>query len=351
MPVDRKGRGLSRGIWRHASLAAVVPPEFQRSLGEGDTPLLTAPRLAELVGMRTLYLKLDSQNPTGSFKDRGTAAVLATALARGATHLIEDSSGNAGASAAAYAARSGIKCTIYAPASAPAAKLRQAEAFGATIVAVQGNRTAVTLAARGAARSEHVYHLDHNANPLFVDGMQTLAFELIEQLGVVPPLVLPVGGGSLLAGLYQGFSRLLARSGPLQQRGSPIQLPALFAVQSEACDPLVRAFANGWSRPLAVQPQPTVAGGISIADPPRGAALLEALRRSNGGAVAVSEEAIRRWGTLLARLEGVYAEPTAAAAVAGAARLVAAGQIPASGAAVVVITGTGLKDSVQAGRG
>src|SRR5436305_13935332 len=134
---------VSSGIWRFTEYLPAMQPEHRISLGEGSTPLIDAPRLAEAAGIARLYLKLDSQNPTGSFKDRGTAVAVAEALARGATHLVEDSSGNAGASAAGYAARAGLRCTIYAPEAAPAAKLRQAEAYGARVVRVAGSRAAV----------------------------------------------------------------------------------------------------------------------------------------------------------------------------------------------------------------
>lgn len=330
--------GASQGIWRFAGRLAGLDAGPRVTLGEGATPLVAAPRLAEAIGIATLYLKLESQNPTGSFKDRGSAAAVSAALAAGATQLVEDSSGNAGASAAAYAARAGLRCAIYAPASAPAAKLRQARACGARVVTVAGSRADVTRAAERAARARAVYHLNHNANEAFVHGTQTLAAELAEALAGDYAVVMPVGGGSLLAGCHDGFAQL-----------APTRSPRLFAVQPEACAPLVRALAAGWDAPLPVEAGPTIAGGITIADPPRGARLLRALRASGGGAVAVGDEQIVRWGRLLARLEGVYAEPTSAAAVAGLAQLVATGTIPASSAAVAIITGSGLKDPERSG--
>ncbi len=327
---------LSQGVWRFGDLGlSGIAPGQRVTLGEGGTPLIEAPRLADAIGLTRLYLKLESQNPTGSFKDRGTATAIAQAIARGATQLVEDSSGNAGASAAAYAARAGLRCTVYAPASAPAAKLRQAEAYGARVVPVEGDRAAVTRAARQAAKAKAVYHLDHNGNEAFVAGMQTLAFELDEALRTPAAIVMPVGGGSLLAGCSEGFAAL----------GLPPARWPLFAVQPEACAPLVQALANGWEQTVPFAARPTIAGGIAIADPPRGPRLLRALRESGGGAVPVSEEAIVRWGRMLARLEGVYAEPTSAAAVAGLAKLVAERTVPAEEAAIVVITGSGLKDA------
>ena len=326
---------MSTGIWRYADSLPAVDPRWRVTLGEGGTPLIAAPRLAEAAGVARLYLKLELCNPTGSFKDRGTALVVGEALAAGAVELVEDSSGNAGASAAAYAARAGLRCTIYAPASAPAAKLRQAEAYGARVVPVPGSRADVTVAARRAARAKAVYHLDHNASATFAAGVGTLGLELRDDLSDLPPIVAPTGGGSVIAGV----------AGALGEAAPP-----LFAAQSEACAPLVLALDAGWDETPPIEAQPTIAGGISIAAPPRGRVLLAALRTSGGGAVAISEEAIARWGKLLARLEGVYAEPTSAAAVAGVARLVAQGRIAADGAAIAIITGGGLKDPETAAR-
>jgi threonine synthase len=205
---------------------------------------------------------------------------------------------------------------------------------------VKGTREAVAVAAQRAASDQRVYHLDHNRSDAFVAGMTTLAFELRDAFGTLPPIVMPVGGGSLLAGCARVFG----------SAGTDAPPPPLFAVQPAACAPLVRALENGWDVPLPVDPLPTVAGGISIANPPRGRELISAITASNGGATAVGEEAILHWGRLLARLEGVYAEPTSAAAVAGLAKLVAGGQIGREGSAVVVITGSGLKDPEHSGQ-
>ena len=331
---------MNAGIWRYAAALPETMAAQRITLGEGATPLIDAPRLAEAAGVTRLLLKLEFCNPTGSFKDRGSALVVSRALAAGAVELVEDSSGNAGASAAAYAARAGLRCTVYAPATAPDAKLRQAEAYGARVVSVPGTRADVATAARRAARAGNVFHLDHNASELFVAGVSTLGWELLEALADGPrpvSVVAPTGGGSIIAGIH---AATLAQ----REQAGDAPSPRLFAVQSESCAPLVRALDAGWDDTQPVEPLPTIAGGISIAAPPRGRALLRALRESNGGAVAVAEEAIARWGKLLARLEGIYAEPTAAAAVAGVARLAALDRLPAGGVVVAVISGGGLKD-------
>jgi threonine synthase len=337
---------MNAGIWRYADQLPETEERCRITLGEGATPLIDAPRLAEATGVARLLLKLEFCNPTGSFKDRGTAFVVSQALAAGAKELVEDSSGNAGASAAAYAARAGMRCTVFAPASAPIAKLRQAEAHGARVVAVQGTRADVAAAARRAARGSSVTHLDHNASDLFVAGVSTLGLELLDALdGDSGPVsvVASTGGGSIVAGLRLACEMRSAS-------GARALQPRLFAAQSEACAPLVRALEAGWDDVAPVEALPTIAGGISIAAPPRGRVLLRALRDSNGGAVAVAEEAIARWGKLLARLEGIYAEPTAAAAVAGVARLAALDRFPARGVVVAIVSGGGLKDLENSAR-
>src|SRR6266545_4591617 len=174
MPAPARG-----GIWRHGNRLPAAQTIRRISLGEGDTPLVHLPRWGAAHGLDAVYAKLELSNPTGSFKDRGMVALVATALEGGARHIVEDSSGNAGAAAAAYAARAGMTCTVYAPAAAPAAKLRQIRAYGAELVMVPGPRSAVSDAARAAGARPGGYHVAHNDNPLFVEGNKTFGFELL----------------------------------------------------------------------------------------------------------------------------------------------------------------------------
>jgi len=261
------------------------------------------------------------------------------ALDAGASHLVEDSSGNAGASVAAYAARAGLSCTIFAPAAAPASKLRQIRGYGAELIPVEGSREDVAEAARQAGRAPGAYYAGHNANPYFVEGTKTLAFELAEAFALQAPahLVMPVGGGSLLCGCALGFSQW-------REAGLCRGAPRLYAVQANGCMPLVEALAAGAAEPLPVDRQATIAGGIMIEYPARGRLILRALRESGGGAVAVSDAEILQAQRDLARLEGIFCEPTSAAAFAGLARLAAAGAIERSASVVVAVTGSGLKD-------
>jgi len=177
------------------------------TLGEGSTPVIRLDRWAATHGLGEVFAKLEHLQPTGSFKDRGSAMLVARARALGARRLVEDSSGNAGASMAAYAARAGLACTVYAPASAPLAKLRQVLACGADLRRVEGSREDVAAAAMNDHEGRS-YYAGHNTNPYFLYGMRSFAEEVINWFAADPPehLIMPVGGGSLYAGAWLGFT-------------------------------------------------------------------------------------------------------------------------------------------------
>lgn len=333
-----------RGVWRfRARLAgdARVATAPALDLGEGDTPLVPLPRWGAAHGLRRVWAKLEGSNPTGSYKDRGMAVLASVVRAAGATHLVEDSSGNAGAAAAAYAARAGMTCTVYAPAAAPAAKLRQIRAYGAELVAVPGPRSAVAEAARAAGSNDGAYHVSHNDNPLFVVGNQTIALELSERARVLDPgerpwhVVMPVGGGALFIGAAEGFAR------PVPGDAPP---PRLHGAQTTACAPLAIAHALGATEPAIVTRVATVCGGIEIERPPRGRAILAAARSSRGSITACDDADIIGARDALARLEGVYAEPTSCAGAAALAHLASIGAVGRDDLVILVLTGTGLKD-------
>jgi threonine synthase len=320
------------GIWRYA---AVLPaaPESAVSLGEGMTPLT----LLDLDGA-AVQLKLDSQNPTGSFKDRGVAVMISALKQLGATHAVEDSSGNAGASVAAYAARAGMRCSIFAPAKASPSKLAQAVAYGAEVTPIDGKREDVATAAMdAAAATPGATYASHNWHPFFIEGVKTWAFEVWEQLGRRAPdaVVAPAGSGSLVLGALLGFEEL--------RRGGAIdKLPRIYAAQPAACAPLVVAMERGAEEVERFPSTPTLAEGASIVEPIRGREVLAALRQTGGDAVAVAEAEIVSARELTAR-QGVYIEPTSALAVAAARALLANGSVRPDESVVAVITGHGLK--------
>ena len=214
-------------------------PEDAVSLGEGGTPAVPIRNLGERIGAQRLYAKLEMMNPTGSFKDRGTAVMISAAVESGIEEVVEDSSGNAGASVAAYAARAGICAHIFAPASAPAAKLDQISVYGATTHLIEGNRQDVTDAAVEYAERNSMVYASHNLSPYFTEGTKSFAYEIAEQFsGELPQhIVIPVGNGSLLIGAHRGFDEL-------KQDGCISSVPRLHAIQARAVMPLAAAFAS-----------------------------------------------------------------------------------------------------------
>ncbi|MGZ4249487.1 MAG: pyridoxal-phosphate dependent enzyme [Solirubrobacteraceae bacterium] len=289
------------GLWRYRSCIPVDEDiAGSLSLGEGMTPLVDAGE--RLAGVS---IKVDYLFPTLSFKDRGAVVLVASAVQRGATAVVADSSGNAGSAIAAYAARAGLPCTVFVPDRTSAAKQRQIRAYGAAIQLVQGDRTATTRAAIDAVQATGAVYASHIYDPYFLQGTKTYAFELWEQLGEAPDsLIVPVGNGTLLLGAARGLRELHA-AGLIDRQ------PALIAVQSERCPPLARAWAAGATEPAQIEAGETAAEGIAIPRPPRGAQILAAVRASNGCIVELPEEAIAPAQTELAG-RGLFVEPTAA---------------------------------------
>ena len=297
-------------------------------LGQGGTPTISfdwpdARRLR-------LELKLEYLAPTGSFKDRGAAMLIAAAWSAGRTAFVEDSSGNAGAALAAYAAAAQISAEIFVPADAPQVKQAQITAVGGTIHAVDGDRQAVAAAAEQYAGQQGIPYLSHNRSPYFSEGMKSAAEEIAEH-GLPDAIVLPVGNGSLLIGLYRGFRELV-------QLEQIERIPRLYAIQAINVSPLAAAFRNH----EPPDPQATIADGIAVSEPPRLAQMLQAVRDSGGAAGVVSEieiESARQ--TILQR--GLYIEPTSAVPLAALRRLQERGMIADDERVLVPLTGSGLK--------
>jgi len=326
-------------VWRYRELLPIRDEGSIITLGEGWTPITRSRRYGEAAGLKKLEFKLEFLNPTGSLKDRGTTVTVSRARELGVSHVADDTSGNAGASLAAYCAKAGIKCTIYVPEHTPHEKLVQASIYGAEVVRVPGSRSEAARVVFNLYRKGEIFYASHNLSPLFLDGMKTFAFELAEQTGGELPdhIVFPVGGGTLLVGASKGFSELI-------QLGWVERSPTIHAVQSSACDPIVQAFRKGSRRVEGVVEGDTVAGGIRIARPARGGQVLEAIYQTGGSAVSVTDREILEQQLLLARMEGIFAEPTSCAALAGLRRLVEEGVIRPDESVLVPITGFGLKD-------
>jgi threonine synthase len=287
-------------------------------------------------------MKLEFMMPTGSFKDRGMTVMVSYLKSRGIEHVLEDSSGNAGASLAAYAAAAGMRCRILVPETASYPKITQIAACGADVVTIKGSRQDVADAALRMSRE--IFYASHNWQPFFIEGTKTLAYELWEQLGFRAPdnVVVPLGYGSNISGCARGFAEL-------KRNGEIDRTPRLFGVQAANCAPYYAAFAAGVQQLVPTAITTTVAEGIASSKPTRVKEVLSAVRDSGGMIVAVSEDEIVAALGELARM-GLYVEPTSAAAAAGLSQLIASGEIRRDETSVLVVTGSGLKASERIGQ-
>ncbi len=329
-PGDLRGRG----VWRYGPLLPRVEPV---SLGEGSTPLIPSRRLGPELGLDLLF-KLESTNPTGSFKDRGATVMVSVLREAGVGAVADDSSGNAAAALAAYAARAGMRAVLFVPSYASGPKLSQIRAYGAELRSVPGPRGKAQEEVSRACRDEGLTYASHNESPFYIEGLKTVAFEIFEDLGLDLPdyVVLPLGGGGLFLGLAEGFRELM-------ELGWSDSLPAFGIVQSDACAPIVVALERGLPEPVLVEPARSVAEGVLVAAPPRGREILRELRALQGLGTAVGDEEVLVAQRSLAREEGLYVEPTSALALAGLRAFVSQGKIPPRSRVVLVLTGSGLK--------
>ena len=330
--VDRGTRSLWR--YRKALPLTIADPV---TMGEGCTPLVER----TWRGTKALF-KLEWFAPTGSFKDRGASVMISALRQQGVRHLLEDSSGNGGAAVAAFAAAAGIKAKILVPASTQPAKIVQMRIHGTEVELVPGTRQATSDEAERQA--ERIFYASHNWQPFFLQGTKTLAYELWEDLGFKAPdnVIIPTGAGSNVLGCDIGF-------GELKRAGAITRLPRLFSVQPVNCGPIDASFRAGKDTLIPFEPKPTIAEGTAIAKPVRLKEVLDAIRRSGGGTVAVTEAEIITALRELAETTGLYAEPTCVTAAAAHAKLIAAGTIKPAETTVIVLTGTGLKATQRIG--
>ncbi|MCS6979618.1 MAG: pyridoxal-phosphate dependent enzyme [Flavobacteriales bacterium] len=305
---------LKAGIWD-----PVIPldnPHQRIHLGEGRTPLLKISW-----GGRSLWVKAEYQNPTGSFKDRGAAVMISRAREEGASEVLEDSSGNAGCSVAAYAAYGGLNCQIFVPNTASPSKIRMMERLGARVIQVPGGRQAATDAAFRA--SQNGWFASHVWCPWFLEGTKIFAYELWQECGGSLPeeIIFPVGNGTLILGAWMGFSEL-------KEFGLLTRMPALSAAFSEACAPLLAP--NG---PFGS----TRADGIAVQRPARREQILDCVNKTGGRLYSVTELDLWKAWEKACKM-GFYIEYTCAVALAALA------QSPVYGDILVPLTGTGLKN-------
>ncbi len=296
------------------------------TLGEGNTPLIWGSAFG-----RDIAFKLEFLNPTGSYKDRGTSVLASFLRSHGVQEAVEDLSGNAGASFAAYASSAGIKARVFIPEYASGPKRQQIEAYGADVVRIEGSRARTTELALEAVEAGGVYG-SHAYMPQGLAGYATLAYELFEQLRGSPgTIVLPVGQGGLLLGIGRGFASL-------KQAGLIERLPAIIGVQALACAPLWALFTYGSAGMGWVSEGETLAEGVRVRYPLRGDAVIHQVLDSGGQFVAVEESEIPPGRASLAHL-GFYVEPTSAIVWNGLAQVIDQVIEPV----VLILTGIGLK--------
>jgi threonine synthase len=337
-PVMTGASVRPRLMERYRRFLPVTDATPSLTLGEGDTPLVHAARLGAAIGAPNLYLKVEGQNPTGSFKDRGMVMAVAKALEAGATAVVCASTGNTSASAAAYGAHAGLDVIVILPKGHIAVgKLLQALIAGARVIAIDGNFDQALRIVRGLAeQDDHPVTLVNSVNPFRLEGQKTAAFEICDDLGRAPDiLAIPVGNAGNISAYWAGFR-------DYAEAGIATSTPAMWGFQAAGAAPLVHG--------RRVERPETVATAIRIGDPASWEKAVAARDESGGRIESVTDDEILAAYRDLARFEGVFCEPASAASVAGLRKMAGLGRLDPDAIAVAVLTGHGLKDPQTAER-
>jgi len=328
-----------QSIWRYAGLLPAGQDEATRvSLGAGMTPLREARNLAAVLGMRKLWIKDDSANPTHSFKDRVVSVALSAARAFGYTTVSCASTGNLANSVAAHATQAGLRSIVFIPNDLEQGKVVQTAVYGQTLVAVEGTYDDVNRLCSEIAENEDWAFVNVNVRPYYAEGSKTLGYEVAEQLGWRLPqqVVIPMASGSLLTKVDKAFGEMvtlgLVESSPWK----------VYGAQATGCSPIATAYENGWDTVKPVKPK-TIARSLAIGNPADGPYALDAVRRSGGAMGHVSDEQVVAGIRLLASTEGLFAETAGGVTVATLKQLLERGQIDPDAETVLYNTGDGLK--------
>ena len=328
-----------RSIWRYADLLPVADAS-PVDLGAGFTPLVRADRLAAELGLGELWIKDDTANPTGSFKDRVVSVALTKARQLGFKIAACASTGNLANSVAAHAARAGLESVVLIPHDLETAKVTMTSVYGGRVIAVKGSYDDVNrLCAELTSEQPEWAFVNVNVRTYYAEGSKTLAFEVAEQLGWQAPdhVVVPIGSGSQLTKVAKGFAELF-------QVGLLDEEPAVrvSGAQAEGCSPVATAFAEGTDAIRPVKPH-TIAKSLAIGNPADGWYALDAIRRSGGSCASVTDEEVLDGIRLLARTEGIFAETAGGVTIATLAKLAAQGVVRSDERVVALVTGHGLK--------
>ena len=341
---DRIAASTDRSLWRYRALLPLHGTEGPPPLPVGGTALIPAGRLGERLGFDDLWLKEDITNPTASFKDRASLVAALEAVERGARTVTCASTGNAASSLACVSASLGLECVIFVPERAPLPKLTQILLYGARVFRVRGTYDdAFDLCTEAAGRFGW-YTRSTGVNPFTAEGKKTAAFEIAEALRWEAPdrVIVPTGDGNILGGVGKGFRELKL----LGWTGS---VPKMTAVQAAGCAPIVRAVERGSMEIEPVEPE-TVADSISVGHPRDGKRALRMIAETGGTAVAVDDRSILEAMRELPAETGLFAEPSAAASLAGLKTMGERGTIDPGEKVVLMITGNGLKDVATAAK-
>ncbi len=328
-----------KSLWRYREVLPVKSDTDIVTLGEGFTPLLPAPRLGAKHGMKKLFIKDEAQNPTASFKARGMATAVSMAKQFGLKKLAVPSAGNAAGALAAYAARAGMEAHIFMPRDTPRANVIECEQMGAYVTLIDGLITDCGAEVARRKVAEGWFDVSTLKEPYRVEGKKTLGYELAEQLGwTLPDVILyPTGGGTGLIGMWKAFDELEQ----LGWIGS--KRPRMFTVQADGCQPVVRAFQAGEKFAAEHTGAHTRASGLRVPKAVGDFLMLDALRKSGGGAIAIRDEDMIACTREVGAAEGVFTAPEGAACYAALKTLLAAGTIRPDESTVLFNTGTGLK--------
>lgn len=327
------------GMWRFREMLPVRDPQFITSLGEGGKPVLPLAQLGARLGLKQLFMKDESQNPTGSFKALGLAAAVSRARELGVTEFVIPTAGNAGGALAAYAARAGLRAHVYMPQDAPLINITEVQMTGADLHLVNGLINDAGREAATDAQEGGWFDVSTLKEPYRVEGKKIMGYELAEAFNWTLPdvIIYPTGGGTGLIGMWKAFDEM-ERLGWIDSKR-----PRMVAAQSDGCAPVVKAFHDGRDTTEAWENAATLAGGLRVPVTIGGRLMLTALKESDGTGVAVSDHRILESQQLLARCEGIFVSLEAAATIAALEDLVAQQWIHPEEKVLLFNTGSGLK--------
>jgi threonine synthase len=326
-------------VWKYRELLPIEKEKSIVSLAEGGTGLHHCKRLGRKLGLKNLFVKNEGENPTGSFKDRGMTVAISKAKELGKKKVLCASTGNTAASLAAYSARAGMECIVLMPKGKVAVgKMLQVIMHGARLIQIKGDFDQALEIAMKLSERRKEFYLMNSINPFRLEGQKTLAFEILDQLGRAPEVVmLPVGNGGNISAAWKGFSEF-------QQLKIVKNRPRMIGIQAEKAAPIARAVKSGQNEIRPIHNPQTIATAIRIGSPVNWPKVLRAIRDSRGTAETVTDHQILEAQKELATLEGIFVEPASAASIAGVKKLSEEGRVDRSETVVCVTTGHGLKD-------